>query len=107
MDTSAGSPGSNTPTSDQDPPNTSLSSSFPTGRSAVFTFAGDEPATFQCSLDDAAYSPCSSPRAYEKLHPGGHTFSVRAVDLAGSLDPSPAQTRWHATGGPSEGSDVQ
>ena len=106
VDTFAGSLGSNTPAADQDPPNTSLSSSFPTGRSAVFTFAADEPATFQCSLDDAGYAPCSSPRAYDKLHPGWHTFSVRAVDPAGNLDPSPAQARWHATG-PSEGADVQ
>jgi hypothetical protein len=74
----------------------------PDGRSVVFTVGADEPATFQCSLDDAGYSPCGSPQSYEKLHPGWHTFSVRAVDLAGNTDPSPAQTRWHVTGRPQD-----
>jgi hypothetical protein len=27
---------------------------------------------------------------------------VRATDTAGNVDPSPATTRWHASGGPSD-----
>jgi hypothetical protein len=84
---------------DHTEPNTSLSASYPTGDAATFTLGADEAATFACSLDGAAYTPCDSPMRYSGLAPGWHTFAVRATDSAGNIDPSPATTRWHARDG--------
>jgi len=36
---------------------------------------------------------------YADLSPGWHTFAVRATDSSGNVDPSPAETRWHAKDG--------
>jgi hypothetical protein len=71
------------------------------GRSASVSFSADEPATFQCSLDDRGFEPCSSPAAYASLRDGGHSFTVRATDAAGNvaaaarawtIDATPPQT---------------
>lgn len=77
---------------DPQPPSTSI-----TGRpaakikvkkkaTAVFSFTATEAATFLCSLDGAAYAPCTSPARF-KVRPGNHHFEVYAVDLAGNPDP--------------------
>jgi hypothetical protein len=68
----------------------------------VFSLSANEAATFTCSLDGAPFSACDSPTHYADLDPGWHTFAVRATDKAGNVDPSPAKTRWHSTGGHSE-----
>jgi subtilisin family serine protease len=47
-------------------------------------------ATFECSLDDGAYSACSSPYTTAELGEGAHKFSTRAVDFAGTPDASAA-----------------
>jgi glucosylceramidase len=63
--------------------------------SATFGFSADEPgATFQCSLDGAAYSPCTSPLDLVGLTARVHTFGVRAVDAAGNADETPATHTW-------------
>ena len=60
--------------------------------SATFTFTSNEAdATFQCSLDNAAYAACASPTTYDNLIQGGHLFNVRAVGSGGTLDPTPAR----------------
>ncbi len=60
-----------------------------------FTFdSGDSTATFQCSLDGGPWTACSSPQAYPGLSQGPHTFAVRAVDSAGTPDPTPATASW-------------
>ena len=65
------------------------------GTSASFTFSSnDKSATFQCSLDGAAFASCSSPKSYTGLSEGSHTFQVRATDAAGNTDPIPASTTW-------------
>ncbi|KAA1395692.1 FG-GAP-like repeat-containing protein [Aeromicrobium ginsengisoli] len=78
--------------------------------SATFTFSADEPATFECSLDAGAYSACHSGDTFGSLDSGTHTFAVRATDLAGNVDPTPATRSWIVdttppqttiTGGPS------
>ncbi len=70
--------------------------------SASFAFSGsDGPgsgvASFQCRRDSSeasAWAPCSSPQSYASLADGTHSFEVRAVDVAGNPDPSPASFSW-------------
>jgi plastocyanin len=81
-------------TVDTGPPDTTINSgpSGPTSStSATFQFSGTEVgSTFECRLDSAAYAPCTSPQSHTGLAQGEHTFSVRARDAAGNVDPSPA-----------------
>jgi sugar lactone lactonase YvrE len=75
------------------PPNTTI-----TGGSAgkvtpdvAFAFSSDESgSSFECALDAGAYSACTSPKSYEGLSEGSHTFKVRAVKN-GETDPTPAE----------------
>src|SRR5262249_39189344 len=57
-------------------------------------FSASESSTFDCSLDGGAFGPCSSPTTYTGLVDGSHTFRVRATDLAGNSDPTPAERTW-------------
>jgi MYXO-CTERM domain-containing protein len=62
--------------------------------SATFTFASNESgATFECSLDGAAFAACSSPGTYSALTDGAHTLQVRAKDPVGNLS-TPASRTW-------------
>ena len=83
---------------DTTPPGTSISSG-PSGlvntSSAQFEFSSTEAgSTFECSLDGAAYSTCSSPKDYTNLNGGDHTFEVKATDPAGNTDSTPASRTW-------------
>jgi hypothetical protein len=63
----------------------------PAGATPTFTFASSEPgATFQCRIDGAPFAACVSPFTTPALGDGTHTFEVRAVDVAGNADPTPA-----------------
>ena len=78
---------------DSDPPRTLLRKRKvrPKERSASFFFnASEAGSSFRCKLDRRREAPCSSPRAYTGLAVGKHTFKVRAVDVAGNVDPTPA-----------------
>jgi len=83
---------------DTTPPNTSISSgplSTTKSTSASFGFNSSESgSTFQCSLDSAPPSSCTSPTSYGSLALGPHTFSVTATDAAGNVDPSAAVRSW-------------
>ena len=61
---------------------------------ASFTFGASEAASFQCSLDGVAFVACSSPSTHNGLQNGSHSFAVRAVDLAGNVDQTPAASAW-------------
>src|SRR5207248_2605757 len=51
-------------------------------------------ATFECSLDSAAFATCTSPVSLAGLGDGAHAFAVRAKDDHGVVDPSPATRTW-------------
>jgi hypothetical protein len=79
---------------DANPPNTTITArpANPSNESsASFEFVSSETgSTFECSLDGAAFAPCTSPKAYAGLANGSHAFSVRATDSSGKTDASPA-----------------
>src|SRR5439155_1570645 len=91
------SPASRSFTVDTVAPGTTLLSG-PTGatndNTPTFTFSSpDSGASFECKLDGPGtttgfYGACSSPKSYGPLADGSYTFSVRARDGAGNVDPS-------------------
>ncbi|WP_224372739.1 M4 family metallopeptidase [Hyalangium versicolor] len=63
--------------------------------SATFGFSASEAgATFECSLDSAAFTACVSPVNYTALSVATHTFRVRARDAANNIDATPATYSW-------------
>ena len=65
--------------------------------SANFTFSANDGlgsgiASYQCSLDGAPFSACTSPRSYISLADGPHTFQVRATDNATNTGPAASFT---------------
>jgi Hypothetical glycosyl hydrolase family 15 len=79
---------------DTTPPQTAIDSGpagvIPTD-SASFGFSSSEPgSSFECRLDGAPWSLCSSPSSYSGLADGSHGFQVRARDAAGNADATPA-----------------
>jgi large repetitive protein len=85
-------------TIDTSTPHTSITagpSASTTATSATFSFASSKTgSTFQCQLDGSAWTGCSSPASYTGLAVGAHTFTVRATDSLGNVDPSPASLSW-------------
>ncbi len=57
-------------------------------RSPVVAFISDGVgATYECSVDDAAFTACASPLTLGPLTDGDHTFRVRATSRAGVTGP--------------------
>ena len=82
-------------TVDTSPPDTVITAG-PSGvtdtATPTFAFSSESGATFLCRLDGGRFFACSSPFRTPSLGDGPHTFEVRAVDLAGNADPSPASS---------------
>src|SRR4051794_33898673 len=83
---------------DTTPPDTTIDSG-PTGTDnnpdAHFEFSSPESgSSFECALDGGTFSACTSPKTYTDVGDGSHTFRVRAFDLAGNVDPTPAVRTW-------------
>jgi len=80
-------------TVDTTPPETTIDSG-PSGTiaetTATFEFSSEPGAHFQCRLDNAVFTACTSPRTYSGLAAGTHTFRVQAIDRAGNGDPTSA-----------------
>jgi subtilase family protein len=59
-----------------------------------FRFASSPPgASFQCKLERGSFRSCGA-RFVKKFKPGKHVITVRAVDAAGQVDPTPAIFRF-------------
>jgi hypothetical protein len=92
--TTAPPPVAPTPPADTTAPNTTITTG-PTGTitvaTASFAFTASESgSTFQCRLDTGGWAACTSPKSYTGLGAGGHTVAIRATDLAGNVDATPA-----------------
>ena len=83
---------------DTTPPDTTIVTTPPTTTTATsfsFYFRSTETgSTFECSLDGGVFESCSSPKRYTSLTRTAHTFSVRAKDTTGNVDPTPASFTW-------------
>lgn len=62
----------------------------------TFTFAANEPSTFACSVDGAAFASCTTSFNHFVAAPafGYHTFTVKATDLAGNVETAPPVAYW-------------
>ncbi len=64
-------------------------------RKAKVRFRSSEPgSSFECKLDRKRFKPCDSPRKLKRLKRRKHRFKVRAIDVAGNVDPTPAKARF-------------
>jgi hypothetical protein len=79
-------------------PNTAIDEKPPLhspSSSAEFSYDSPTATSYECSLDNAAFSACppGGPKEYTGLGEGSHTFQVRGVNASGP-DPTPASFTW-------------
>jgi len=92
-------------TIDRVAPDTSITSGPTEGSTGsdstpTFGFTGTgSPASFECSVDNGAYSACTSTFTTSTLGNGAHSFRVRAKDAAGNVDATPATRNFTISGG--------
>jgi hypothetical protein len=84
------------------PPQATITSKPPdpsTGTNATFSFSADQPgATFECSLDGAAFAACTPPVTYNGLAQSqSHTFAVHAISSDAGTGPA-ASYQWFVKG---------
>jgi DNA-directed RNA polymerase specialized sigma24 family protein len=76
-------------------PNTRIDSAEFEKRRAAFRFsAGKGRVKFECKLDDRDFRRCKAHVSLHKLSQGEHELFVRATDVAGNTDRSPATVSW-------------
>ena len=75
---------------------TSAPPAMTSSTTAAFEFEANYPSTLECRLDAASFAPCATPASQRirGLAEGSHTFAVRATDLLGNVEPSPASRSW-------------
>ena len=61
---------------------------------ALFEFSSAAGVSFECNLTGTGFSACVSPLRYVDLPEREHLFQVRALDLSGNADPTPAEFHW-------------
>ncbi len=68
---------------------------------AIFSFEAKESndavldsATFECRIDDDEWESCTSPKQFDDLEEGDHSFEVRATTVFGNTDLTPARYEW-------------
>jgi len=85
------------------PPDTTISLAPPLNTqstSATFEFSAVGNVTYECMLNapgtsnDKSFAKCNSPKGYDNLQEGSHTFFVRAVDSANNKG-NPARYDWN------------
>ncbi|PTL58868.1 hypothetical protein [Paraconexibacter algicola] len=68
---------------------------------ARLTFSADEPvAGYRCAVDGGPLNPCGAELALSGLADGAHQVLVRAFDVAGNPDPTPAVVTWSSDATP-------
>jgi hypothetical protein len=86
---------------DDTPPDTTVGTPAVNGDSATVSFSSNEPgARFECRIDGGPFEACDSPARFDGLPDGSHTLAVRAIDLAGNVDSTPASTTFVTAGTP-------
>jgi Bacterial Ig domain len=80
---------------DTTPPETTITAG-PAGLTAdstpTFSFSSDQAGSrFQCRVDGDAWASCTSPTTLAALNRGPHNLEVRALDVGGNLDATPAR----------------
>ena len=64
-------------------------------QAARFSFTANRPgASFECRLDDQAFTACASPKIYSDILAGFHVFEVRAALPSGEREASAARHSW-------------
>jgi hypothetical protein len=91
---------------DVTPPDTAFVSKPPSldkDTTPTFTFTGDDSnaqgsgsgvIAFECKVDDGDFASCTTPYTTASLSDGEHTLQVRAIDIVGYVDPTPASYTW-------------
>jgi hypothetical protein len=86
---------------DTRPPETTITAG-PAGSTAdstpTFGFSSDQAgSSFQCRVDGGAWASCTSPTTLAALNQGPHNLEVRARDVGGNLDATPARRDFSIT----------
>ena len=80
---------------------------LPGSHRATFFSPTHSNATFECSLNGAAFSACTSPLAFPGITGGSHTLRVRALTSPLNVDTSPAEVTFTVDASPPQTSITQ